>query len=357
MKSLKRSQKFIAHTSKIANYLGEDPHFHLAMEEEYHSLQELIEEEMMELKKDVNIKYSRRPDLVESFLESQQVPAIITDHKKQFLAVINQMTVESFGVPKEVYYNSDLRVSKRAGIKIRINFRKTYVSLIKKIDAECFTVVLKDNQKAINALTKNKNDLFYHPVYEYTSRTLLVLPTFSFIRPKLKGFTIVKGRDQDLENSKRKTSAFSHNTANNDHYFLIQFDGKTVGSFSLARPVSRSLKVEVKNKTLRFFLKVANKIFSHNYEEKLPWVYMTSFYLDSEIDKAECLKMMMKYLYKNKEVYSGEIFLFCHSADQILKLDIMTPEINANGILYRVTTTETPTSPLQDPIYLNPLNL
>ncbi len=357
MESLKRSQKFIDHSAKIAEYLSEDSHFHVANELEYDSLHKVIEEEMMELKKDVNIKYSRRPDLIESFLESQQVPAIITEAKNQFLAVINEMTINEYGEPKNIYYNSDLRVSKKAGIKVRINFRKTYANLIKEIDGDCFTVVLKDNQKAINALTKNKSDLFYHPVYEYTSRTLLVLPTFSFISSKLKGVSIVEGRDQAYEKEKKKISAFSHNTTDKDQYFLIHQNGKTVGSFSLARPVSRSLKVEVKNNYLRMCLKLANKIFSHDYEEKLPWVYMTSFYLDDEIDKAECLKVMLKYLYKNNKILAGEIFLFCHSAEKFLDLKIMTPEINTNGMLFRVTGYETTRRQKLAPVLRRPVNL
>jgi|GEM_PF-4332360 len=357
MKSLERSQQFINHSSKIAGYLSKDCGFHIATEKEYESLHNVIEEEMMELKKGVEIKYTRRPDLVESFLESQQIPALITDHKNQFLAVINQMTIGHYGEPKNIYYNSDLRVSKKAGIRVRINFRKTYADLIKKIDAECFTVVLKDNQKAINALTKNKSDLFYHPVHEYTSRTILTLPSFSLISSKLKGVSIVQGRDLAQENERRKSSAFSHDTADHDQYFLIKRGDKTLGSFSLARPVSRSLKVEVKSKYLRLCLKLANKIFSHNYEEKLPWVYMTSFYLDDETDKAECLKVIMKYLYKHKKLLAGEIFLFCHSAENFLDLNIKAPEISTNGILYRVTTSVSPVTPLTGPIYLNPLNL
>lgn len=354
---MKFSEKFINHTSKIEGHLANDEDFHLATEEQYNSLHNVIEEELMELKQFVNIKYSRRPDLIESFRESQQIPAIITDQKAQFLAVISEIAVTSMGETKSIYYNSDLRISKKAGIKIRMKFRKTYVDLLRQIDRECYTVVLKDNQKAINALTKNNSDLFYHAIYEYTSRSILVLPSLLLLTHKLKDLKIIKGRDLEYERSKRNSSSFSHNTSESDQYFLIQKHKKTVGSFSLARPIGRNLKVEAKSKYVRLWISFANMVFSHRYEEKLPWTYITSLYLDDEIDLSECLKMMMKYLFRKKKIVSGEILLFCHHPRELLKLELIAPIIKTNGILYRVSTDKTPPNPLTGPIYLNPLNL
>ncbi len=357
MKSLERSQTFINHTSKIAKFISNDSGFHLATEDEYTSLHKVFEEEMMELKKNVNIKYSRKPDLVGSFIESLQIPAIITDKKNLFLAVLSEMFITQCGEKKKIYYASDLRVSKRAGIKVRMKFRKTYVDLLRQLDHECYTVVLKDNQKAINALTKNKSDLFYHPVYEYTSRSILVLPTISLISNKLNGLRIIEGRDSVYEDVKIKSSAFAHFTSDNDKYFLIQKDGLTVGSFSLVRPVGRTLNIEAKSNYVRFWINMANKVFSHNYEEKLPWIYMTSFFLNEDIDKSECLKLMLKYLYKKKVILSGEIFLICHSTNHFSDLKVMAPVIKTNAILFRVTTKEKAPLPLSGPVYLNPLNL
>lgn len=357
IKSQDLSQKLTNHTSDISDYLKEDPDFHLAEDREFEQLHRILEEEGMELKNFVDLKYSRRPSLVDSYLESMQIPAIVTDKKNHFLGVMSEMPIESFGKEEKVYYTSDLRVSKKAGIRTRMNFRKMYVNVLRQINADCFTVVLKDNQKAINALTKNKNDLHYSSVYEYKSRSILVLPSLKLASVKTAGLEVENGRSVEFENSKKKNSPFSHSTCAEDDYFLIKREGKIVGSFSLSRPKNRSLRVEAKNGITRFWVGLANRLFSHNYEEKLPWLYMTSFYLNDDIDRADCVRLIVKSLYQRKFIRSGEIFLFCHDAKEALDLNLFSPEFNANGLLFRVSADSPNQKELKGPVYLNPICL
>ena len=357
MKFQKESQKYIDHTSRVSQYIEEEKDFHLASEAEYEALHQVLEEEGMELKNFLDLKYSRRPGLVESYLESMQVPAIVTDRKNNFLGVMSEMTIRSYEKEKDIFYTSDLRLSKGAGIRTRMNFRKMYVNVLRQIELECFTVVLKDNIKAINALTKNKFDLHYYPVYEYTSRSILVLPTFRFLSNSLKGVRIQEGRDLEFESEKRALSCFSHDSSQEDEYFQLIEGQRTVASFSISRPKNRNLRVEAKTNSVRFWINFANKLFSHDYEQKLPWIYLTSLYIDPQLDRSECLKLIMKYLYKRGKIKKGEIFLFCHDAKEQVELKVMAPEFKVNGVLFRVTADQPDTTELSGPIYLNPICL
>ncbi len=351
-----KSDQCTRHINFISKGLENNSDFYIAKEDEYNDIHDLLETESMDLSGDVKLKYSRRPDLFSSYLESGQIPAIITDEKKKFLGVVSEMDISRFGECSKIYYTSDLRISKQAGMRTRANFRKAYLEVLKTLPNDCFTVVLKDNEKAIQALTRNQSDLYYNKVYEYLSRAILILPSINFLPEPKHNLEIVEGSDDNFKSNLQSRSSFSNTVSKNDKSFIIKEKGKTVAQFSICRPALRSLFIEAQSKKKKFWLKAVKTLFSHDYERKIPWVYLTSLYLGPGQDKESVIKKIIKYLYSKKELNTGELFLLCHGAREQLRLRLPLPQFLTYGNLYKVSDCNY-TEELVEPIHLNPLSL
>jgi len=352
----KRSPEFITHISKVSEAISGDEDFHVAQEKEYSSLHNLLESEVMQLGDLANLRYTRRPDLLASYFESLQLPGIITDSQNQFIAAINKTKIIRDGIFQDVYYASDLRISKDASLRIKARFRKSYQALIQELNGEVYTAVLKENQAAIKAFSSKKHQLFYHPVYEYVSRSILVLPTLRMLKSRYQHIKIKQGRDEVYEARKQKTCSFCHLTGEWDSYFQLKIEGKTIGAFTIARPKNRSLLVEPKRRSTNWWLKLAKFFFNFDYSEKLPWVYLTSLYIDPDFDKSEMMKLIIKYLYQQKIINSGELLLLCHGQTEQITLRLPTPQVVTNGILFLVSTQEQFSS-LDGEVHINPICL
>ncbi len=359
MESLTNLKSHTNHIHLINNSLGSYTEYHIANENEYDDIHHILENEAMELQGFVKLKYTRKPDLFGSYLESGQIPAIITDEDKKFLGVVSEVDVKKFGQSQKAYYTSDLRIAKSAGIRTRAKFRQAYLEVLKNLPGECYTVVLKDNEKAIKALTRSK-DLFYHKVYEYTSHSILGLPSLGYMRTSksLLNFTIEKADSNAYQYIKDKLqfSEFSHGVNYSDHEFVIKSSGRIVGYFSLKKPTSRNLFVEPENSRVGVWLKAIKLLFKHDYKKKIPWTYITNFIVDSDIDKSELYRFVLKYLYQNKYFKSGELILTCHGASEEVDLRLPVPVFSTNGCLFKVSANQS-FKEFDGPVYLNPLYL
>ena len=351
-----KSDQCSRHINFISQGLEHNTDFYIAKKEEYNDIHDLLEGEAMDLSGDVKLKYSRRPDLFTSYLESGQIPAIITDTKKKFLGVVSEMLIHRYGQSSKIYYTSDLRISKQAGMRTRANFRKAYLEVLKTLPNECYTVVLKDNEKAIQALTRNQSDLFYNKVYEYLSRSILILPTLSLLKEPKNSYEISEGSDDLFSRNLESKSSFSHRIGDNDKIFIIKEKGRTIAQFSICRPILRSLFIEAQSKRKKFWLKAVKTFFNHDYERKIPWVYLTSLYLDPAQNKELVIKKIIKYLYSNNELRTGELFLLCHGTREQFNLKLPLPQFLTYGNLYKVSDSNY-CEELVGPIHLNPLSL
>ncbi len=355
-KSLSSQSK---HYQLINNVLSNYEEYHIATENEYEDIHNILENEAMDLSGFVKLKYTRKPDLYGSYVESGQLPAIITDEQKRFLGVVSEVSIRKYGHSQKSYYTSDLRIAKSAGMRTRAKFREAYLEVLKMLPGECYTVVLKDNEKAIKALTRNK-DLYYHKVYEYTSRSILVLPSLGFItlNKEVRDLKIEPANSLAFSyiNDKIKFSEFSHSVDFSDNEYVIKNSDQIVGYFSMKKPQSRNLFVEPSNPRINLWLRAIKLLLSYDYREKIPWNYMTNFIIDDDLNKAEVLKMILKFLYKKGQIKKGELFLMCHGHDEKLSLKLPTPQFKTNGCLFKVSQ-KSEFKELTGPIYLNPLYL
>ena len=356
MKLVNQLSMNTAHISLVNNGLKSFKEFYVANEDDYQDIHHLLENESMELSDYVRLKYTRRPDLFGSYLESGQIPAIITDKEKKFLGVVSETSIMQYGESRKVYYTSDLRISKSAGLRTRANFRKAYLEVLAELPHDCYTVVLKDNERAIKALTRGQSDLYYHKVYEYVSRAIVVLPTFRLIKVRSDKFDIYEENNHSYVKEKIEKSAFANIVNEEDTVFCIRKVGKVVGQFSISRPDKRSLFVESKSTKVSFWLKALRMIFGHEYERKIPWCYITSLYLDEDLNKSEVIEYICRYLYLKNYISSGELLLLCHGAKESINPHLYAPEFLTRGNLYKVSSCNYATE-FGGEVYLNPIAL
>ena len=104
------------------------------------------------------------------------------------------------------------------------------------------------------------------------------------------------------------------------------------------------------------WIKLANIIFSHNYDKKIPWVYLTSFIISDDLDKSECMEAILSFLLKSGFINSGEIFLFCHDKKIEIKPKTFGPNFLTEGIFYKVSLNKH-CEKFENSVYLNPICL
>lgn len=344
----------------FVKYFQTYPQYEFLQEKDFNKVQSIMESEAMELSGIVKIKYSRRPDLIKSFVESKQNPLIIVDESVHSMAVLSQINCNYEGMEQTCFYSSDLRIASKSSLRFKVQFRTFYLNIIKEIPNTCFTAILKQNSKAIDTLSQGKGGLFYNPLVEYLSRSIFILPTILLLRPREleQNYNIISSDDRREEYLQRKLEAvyFAHEVARDDESFLIMRDDKVKGYFSIKRPQYRSLLVEIQSKILRFGLNLLGKLFKKNYSQKIPWVYLTNLYIDDDISKDEILSFILKYLYTKKIITDGEVFLICSDIKNQYKLKGAFPQVKISGIFFDVSGEKKEEYPDEE-FHLNPLFL
>jgi hypothetical protein len=348
--------------NKIENIVALYPQFKIVEKSDEETAHQILESQGMQLLKDLRLTYSRRPNLWKSFSDSNQ--AALVFYEKDLKSTIAAFSEgEAFYNQRKItnYYSSDLRMTPKATIKIRKDFREVYQQFIAElpVDAICTTAILKDNIKAMNAFTRGATTLFYNVMFEYFIRTIVVLPTIYFNKKsKLHGYSVTKitessetvsGLKNFLESYQTKAQ-FSNdlvksrlNKAGADEFIILK-DEKIVGYFSLFRPTSRSIYVQTSSVWIKALLKLLSLFSNSDLTKKLPWVYLTSLVLSDELKKeANLITYVIQQLLKFKALKSGELLLLIHPKDQNFGSEsidsrflLKCPQVINTGVMFRV---------------------
>lgn len=319
---------------------------------------EILETQKMALGDGLDIIYSRRPNLIESFEESKQKPLIVMSKENSFIGVLSEVNFLYFGKNISAFYTSDLRMKSSASKKMKISFRPFYKEMIKNISRPCYSAVLKDNEKAINSLTKGKSGIYYHPLIDYVNLSIPILPTIKLMPISSKNLKLKYV--SELPSTFLKTVLchidFSHDIHLGDVNFVVEKDQKIIGFFSITRPKRRSLKVKTSKRYLNLLMKTLKGIFNVDYSEKIPWVYMTNKVIKADINENQLLKFVLKKLLMDKKLQSAELFLCTSTQKELENLNIFAPKICTHGTFYEISMN--PSRPrLLKQAHLNPMYL
>lgn len=348
--------------NKIENIVALYPQFKIVDLVDEETAHQILESQGMQLLKDVRLTYSRRPNLWKSFSDSNQ-SALVFYEKEMNTTIAAFSEGEVFYNQKKItnYYSSDLRMTPKATIKIRKDFREVYQQFIAELpdQAICTTAILKDNIKAMNAFTRGATTLFYNVMFEYFIRTIVVLPSIYFNKKsKLAGFTIseLSKTPEKIEELKNFLSDYELNAMfSNDllksrenktdaKEFIILKNEKIVGYFSLYRPSSRSIYIQTSSVWIKALLKILSLFSQSDLSKKLPWVYLTTLALSDDLKKESTLiSHVIQQLINFKALKTGELLLLIHPKDQPFgseliksKFLLKCPQVINTGVMFRV---------------------
>lgn len=321
----------------------------------------ILESEQMKLGDKTEIIYSRRPDLKGSFEESMQNPLMVLGEEQSFFGVLSEMQAYHQGKSYEHFYTSDLRIAQNAVKSVKFGFRPYYKDMIKLMDRKCFTVVLKENIRALKALTTGKSGINYSPYIPYYT-TSIPVTTGLKIQAKInldKSYNLKKTDEFpiDLFTSLTSDLDYCHKEHKDGDNFLIKKDNEVIGLISLYRPKKRSLKIKTFSKGLNLMMKSIKAFTGFDYNEKIPWVYCTQFLVKTGLDKNSVLTEVIKLLTKNKSVLAGELLLLCRVGENVEKLSLWSAQIDTQGVVYQVAIKGDNTLSETTNAYLNPLCL
>ena len=347
-----------SYQNKITEIVSNYPQFKIVEKSDEHNAHTILEGQGMQLMKNMQLTYSRRPDLWKSFSDSNQ-KALIFYEKDLNTTIAAFSESESFYRRSKIlnYYSSDLRMTPKATMKIRKDFREVYLRMISELpeNSICSTAILKDNLKAMNAFTRGSTSLFYNVLFEYIIRTVVILPTIYFNkRIQLKDYQSVEltsDRAEELKTfleNKQSKADFSNDliasraNKQNASEFIILKDNKIQGYFALHRPTSRSIYVKTTSKWIKFLLKLLSIFSATDLSIKLPWVYLTALVLNEELYREEKLiSYVIQQLFYSKSLKSGELLLMLHPKNHEAegaqnKSLLKCPQVINTGVFFRV---------------------
>jgi hypothetical protein len=348
--------------NKIEAIVAFYPQFKIVENADEEIAHQILESQGMQLLQNVRLTYSRRPGLWKSFSDSNQRALVFYEREMHTtIAAFSEGAVYYNQTRITNYYSSDLRMTPKATIKIRKDFREVYQKFICELptDAICTTAILKDNLKAMNAFTRGSTTLFYNAMFEYFIRTLVVLPSIFLNKvtaikelktvslekfperlPELKSFLKNFQEKADFSNDLISAREIKSNAAE----FIITKDNIIVGYFALHRPTSRSIYVQTSSVWVKSLLKVMSLFSRSDLTKKLPWVYLTSLVLSDDLKKESTLiSYVIHQLIKSKALKIGELLLLIHPknlpyANESIskKFFMMCPQIINTGVIFRV---------------------
>lgn len=359
----------------IFHLLEKTPLFKISPRKDEESLHGLLESRGMKIGRNIDLCYSRRPNLWKSFEESRQRPLFFSDEmSEQFMAVLSETTCYYKKEKAITYYNSDLRVKKGAPLTLTKSYRDVYRSLIDLIpnSSPCVAAVMDDNHKAIRALTSAKNPFVYNKMFGYEARSIIVLPSIKLSRPSgLENLEVRKVCKSDqlerfLENYLKECD-FSNDILESrykqdaEDEFVIKRDEKILGYFSFYRPRYRCLIVKSSSLWLRFILLMIKLFSGENLAKKVPWVYLSSLVLLDELEgREEVLSAIIQKGFQEKRISYGDVVLMTLPHGKAPKLKGSTflrcPVFINNIGLYRVESYKTDRM-LKGEIHLDPTEL
>lgn len=348
----------------IQAIIDEYPNYKVVDRSDEEIAHQILESQGMQLLHNLSLSYSRRPDLWKSFSDSNQ-KALVFFERESHCAIAALSESEIYYNQKKIttYYSSDLRLTPKASMRVRKEFREVYQKFILAIppEAVCTTAILKDNIRAMNTFTKGTNSLFYNEVFEYLIRTIVVMPTIFFNKkPALAGYKVLQlsqhpNREEELIHfigSFQKTADFSNDILSSRarketrDEFIIEKEGKIAGYFSLVRPVSRSIYVKTTSVWIKTLLKMLSIFSRSNLTEKLPWVYLTSLVLSEDLQKEpHVISRVIMELRRFNRLKTGELLLLTHPKTGAYTHEkensafiLKCPQILNTGVIFQVET-------------------
>lgn len=347
-----------SYQNKIAEIVALYPQFKIVDKSDESIAHEILEGQGMQLLKNLQLTYSRRPDLWKSFSDSNQ-KALVFYEKDMHTTIAAFSESEAFYNKTKIlnYYSSDLRMTPKATMRIRKDFREVYLKLISELpeSSMCTTAILKDNLKAMNAFTRGSTSLFYNVMFEYIIRTFVVLPTIYFNKKiSLKDYQTVQLTSDKINelnlflSSQQNNADFSNDLvasrANKSQAqeFIILKDKKIEGYFALHRPQSRSIFVKTTSVWIKILLKILSVFSPTDLSVKLPWVYLTSLVVSDELKgQKKLISYVIQQLMDFKSLKIGELLLMLqpktHESEAVgNKALLKCPQIINTGVFFRV---------------------
>jgi hypothetical protein len=301
---------------------------HVATEAEEEEIHAILEATGMKLGENLELTYSRRPDLRASFREAFTHTAVFTDRAPvTFVSALSEVDVYWEGQRRGCYYASDLRFTRKATAQSRRTFAEYYRRLVQALpdDSVCYTAILDENATALRRLKGRSFPLAYNEAFPYQSRTWVTLPSV-LLNARVRAGDLEMRRPVSEDGPSLSAfiseqvgrSAFSHDVqasrGRSHDELVVTLRGRIVGYCSTYRPASRGLRVHAKSLGMKALSKAAMWLTSSRSRSgKLPWVYISSLVLDEEV-RAEpnLLPALFQALVREGAVRMGDLVLLVH---------------------------------------------
>ena len=273
--------------------------------------------------RDLNLRYERGPSFF-SFCKRQSSEFFVfillnDDQSIQGVGSIIILNHLINGERQKCAYLGDLRISPILKLSIRIQWKKFYTEIIQNKSHiqelhqvhSFYTAVLAENLKALNALTKNNDQLIYHHLTNYETVSILFHKRWKTIFQKNDFpqkaalsdiLEFITTRQDKLLSSDRSEINFRLN-----HWENLQADSFDVYKnssgeiiFSCAPQIINEKKMVIsslkfKHHLLSLILKIMGlPLIKNNSEIKI--LYLTHLHFSPKLNQIERTKIMQHYL-------------------------------------------------------------
>lgn len=297
----------------------------------------------------IAMKYCRRPNIIKSFQEqSSEAYIFVYLNEDETIGGFGSLLVNELfvnGQKVKAGYYADMRLSPTLTRKAHLQSRQIYAETLanyKEIEElkdikYFYTAILKDNQKAINALTKKKRGIHYHELCEYNVTTLLKI-TRSLKRPR---FT-VKVETQLNSTLLNRHKRFLQRTKNDHKVITLSDKDKVIFSASIKKMKTRNLIITRAPKYLEFFCKIL-PIFrrpSLKLNKEFVQKYITDIYFyDSKYSEDDIFCEFLQYIRRLPDYKETHAFSFIQQHEALHKKSLgKCITHKTTGLLFQVTS-------------------
>jgi hypothetical protein len=297
----------------------------------------------------ISMKYCRRPDILKSFKEQSENSYIFVYlNEDESIGgfgslIVNKLFVNGESV--QAAYYADMRLSPTLSRKAHIQSRQIYAESLKcykeieelKDVKYFYTAILKNNEKAIHALTKKKRGIIYHELCEYDVSSILKVRR-SIVPSK---FSIELSSEinppTDSENNR-----LLQNNKNKHEKIIIKHGAETVFTATIKKMKGRSLVISKAPKYLQILCRLlpilrrpalkVNKEFVQRYITDL-------FFNDSNFTKDEIFFAFLQYIRNHPQYKDTHAYSFIHQKNDDLTRSLKRCITQVTtGILFQVTS-------------------
>lgn len=298
-----------------------------------------------------SLKYSRFPNVIDSFKEQ-------SDKSFIFVYLNEDQSIGGFGslILSQLYINgqsvqaayyADMRLSPTLSRRAHIESRQIYAESLKNYkqitelkDVKYFyTAILKNNEKALQALTKKKRGIIYHELCDYDVITMLKIRR-SFKKPRFSSELISK-TDTPLEQSENRL--FQH-ISNSHEKVILKDKNKVIFSATIKKMKGRNLIISKAPYYLQLLCRLLPILRRPALKLNQEFVqrYITDIYFhDPNYKKDEIFFDFLQYIRNHPQYSKTHGYSFLHQ-----KNDDLTHSLKkcfsqkTSGILFQVTSDE-----------------